>query len=58
MASRHLANLSHAWEKFTESRAHGADPKVTLQRLEHFLSLFHWARHQLGPDSKDALKFW
>ncbi|KAJ8365985.1 hypothetical protein SKAU_G00148160 [Synaphobranchus kaupii] len=57
MASRHLANVSHAWEKYTESRAHGADPKVTLQRLEHFLSLFHWARHLQGPDSKDALKF-
>ncbi|KAG5855572.1 hypothetical protein ANANG_G00050480 [Anguilla anguilla] len=57
MASRHLANLSHAWEKYVESRARGADPKVTLQRLEHFLSLFHWARHLQGPDNKDALKF-
>ncbi|XP_035260055.1 lysosomal-trafficking regulator-like isoform X3 [Anguilla anguilla] len=57
MASRHLANLSHAWEKYVESRARGADPKVTLQRLEHFLSLFHWARHLQGPDNKDVLKF-
>ncbi|KAJ8392450.1 hypothetical protein AAFF_G00075750 [Aldrovandia affinis] len=31
MASRHLASLSHSWEKYVESRAQGADPKCTAR---------------------------
>ncbi|KAG7492927.1 hypothetical protein MATL_G00019380 [Megalops atlanticus] len=57
MASQHLANLSHAWEKYIESRTHGADPQVNLQHLEHFLCLFHAARHLQSLENRDDVKF-
>ncbi|XP_069036025.1 lysosomal-trafficking regulator isoform X2 [Lepisosteus oculatus] len=57
MASRHLMNLSQAWDKYINCRTHGADLQVTLQCLERFLCLFHCVRHINNPDSKDAVKF-
>ncbi|XP_036404355.1 LOW QUALITY PROTEIN: lysosomal-trafficking regulator-like [Megalops cyprinoides] len=57
MASQHLANLSYAWETYIESRTHGADPQVNLQHLEHFLGLFHAARHLQSLENGDDVKF-
>ncbi|XP_059421648.1 lysosomal-trafficking regulator isoform X1 [Carassius carassius] len=57
MASSHLADLSQAWENYTDCRAQGADLQVSLQCLESFLCTFHCVRQLSDPRAKDALKF-
>ncbi|XP_026079194.1 lysosomal-trafficking regulator isoform X3 [Carassius auratus] len=57
MASSHLADLSQAWENYTDCRAQGADLQVSLQCLESFLCTFHYVRQLSDPRAKDALKF-
>ncbi|XP_026133560.1 lysosomal-trafficking regulator-like isoform X3 [Carassius auratus] len=57
MASSHLADLSQAWENYTDCRAQGADLQLSLQCLESFLCTFHCVRQLSDPRAKDALKF-
>ncbi|XP_037321151.2 lysosomal-trafficking regulator isoform X2 [Pungitius pungitius] len=56
MASVQQTDLSYAWEKYMDCRLQGADLQVSLQCLENFLCLFHYAQRHPN-DGKDALKF-
>ncbi|XP_027006009.2 lysosomal-trafficking regulator isoform X2 [Tachysurus fulvidraco] len=57
MASQQTSSLTLAWEKYMDSRAQGADLRVSLQSLEKFLILFHSMHHLRESGVKDALKF-